>query len=147
MSKLYFKKLDNELPTPQFMTEGSVGLDTFVRKDMTIPPNNWALIPLGLVAKAPEGTFIALLPRSSTFRKTGLLLANSMGVIDQDYCGDSDEIMAFVYNALDTAIDIKRGDRLFQLLFINIEVPELIEVTEGSLTDKSRGGFGSTDKQ
>jgi dUTP pyrophosphatase len=146
MSKLYFKKLYKELPTPKFMTPGSVGLDVFVQDDTSIPARGWALIPLGLIAKAPEGTFIALLPRSSTFRKTGLLLANSMGVIDQDYCGDDDKLMAFVYNTKDEAVTVVKGDRLFQLLFIKVEVPELVEV-EGSLTEASRGGFGSTDNQ
>lgn len=146
MNTFMMKRLNKELDLPKYETDGSVGIDTYVSNDTLIASKGWALIPLGLVAKAPEGTFIAILPRSSTFRKTGLLLANSVGVVDQDYCGDGDELMAFVYNTTDHDVTVKRGDRLFQLLLIQVlKLP--IEEVEGSLADKSRGGFGSTDNR
>jgi len=144
MEVLAIKKLNKNLPTPNYATPGSVGLDVYVSTTKTISPHSWELISLGIIAKPPKGTFIAVLPRSSTFRKTGLLLANSMGVIDPDYCGDKDVIMALVYNTTNHEVTVKEGDRLFQLLVLPILTPEVVEV-EGSLQEYSRGGHGSTD--
>lgn len=143
MSLLTFKRIDTELPAPQYATEGSVGLDCYCREDVEIAPKSKALIPLNVIMLAPEATFIALLPRSSTFGKTGLLLANSVGVIDRDYAGEGDEIKALVYNVTDRTVNIKRGDRYFQLVVLNCEKPKLIELDTAPLAT-DRGGFGST---
>lgn len=141
--KLKIKRIDKELPIPKFATEGSVGLDTYVREDIVVGSSSWKLIPLNLIIKAPEKAFIAVLPRSSTFKNTGLMLANSIGVIDRDYCGPHDEICALVYNTNRSNLVINKGDRLFQLLFINCETPE-IEETDEDFKQYSRGGHGST---
>jgi dUTP pyrophosphatase len=137
------KRIDKSLPLPKYATKGSVGLDTYVREERVVLPYSWETIPLNLVIQAPEGTFIGVLPRSSTFRKTGLLLANSLGVVDRDYCGPEDEMLALVYNTTDKKVYVHQGDRLFQLLVINCETPEIEEV-DGDLQDYSRNGFGST---
>jgi len=142
---MIFRRIDKDLPIPLYATQGSVGMDTYVREDTTIGVGESKLIPLNLVMQAPIGTFIGVLPRSSTFRKTGLILANSLGVVDQDYCGDEDEIKASVINLGNTPVTISRGDRLFQLLVINIQRPPLVEVE--SIGAVSRGGFGSTDNR
>lgn len=143
MSLLTFKRVDNTLPVPQYATEGSVGLDCYCREDVDIAPGSTALIPLNVIMLAPETTFIALLPRSSTLKKTGLILGNSVGVIDRDYAGENDEIKALVYNVTNQTIGIKRGDRYFQLVVINCEKPKLIELDHAPL-QSDRGGFGST---
>lgn len=137
------KRIDKSLPLPKYATKGSVGLDTYVREERVVLPYSWETIPLNLVIQAPEDAFIGVLPRSSTFKKTGLLLANSLGVVDRDYCGPEDEILALVYNTTDKKVYVHQGDRLFQLLVINCETPEIEEV-DGDLQDYSRNGFGST---
>jgi dUTP pyrophosphatase len=137
------KRIDKSLPLPKYATKGSVGLDTYVREERVVLPYSWETIPLNLVIQAPEDAFIGVLPRSSTFKKTGLLLANSLGVVDRDYCGPEDEILALVYNTTDKKVYVHQGDRLFQLLVINCETPEIEEVN-GDLQDYSRNGFGST---
>lgn len=142
--QLKIKRIDKELPMPKFADEGSVGLDTYVREDIFVDPGSWALIKLNLIIKAPNHTFIGVLPRSSTFKRTGLILGNNLGVVDQSFCGPEDEIMALVYNTNhDEGVVINRGDRLFQLLFINCETPEIVETDEDFKND-SRGGHGST---
>lgn len=144
MEEFYYKRLDKELPQLAYATDGSVGLDTFVRGNVTIPAHGWATIPLNIVGRAEKGTFIGVLPRSSTFKKKGLLLANSLGVVDQDYCGDEDEMLALVYNTKGHDVVLENGDRLFQLVIFDVETPKPVEV-EGSLRDGNRGGHGSTD--
>jgi len=141
---LKIKRIDKDLPMPKFADKGSVGLDTYVREDIVINPGSWGLIKLNLIIKAPDNTFIGVLPRSSTFKRTGLILANNLGVVDRSFCGPEDEIMALVYNtSYENCVNIKREDRLFQLLFINCETPE-IEETDENFKDESRGGHGST---
>jgi dUTP pyrophosphatase len=137
------KRIDKELPMPKFADNGSVGLDTYVREDRYVGANCWCLIPLNLIIKSPDNCFIGVLPRSSTFKNKGLILANSIGVVDKSYCGPTDEICALVYNTQNTSVEIHRGERLFQLLFINCETPE-IEETDEDFKDESRNGFGST---
>lgn len=140
------KRIDKSLPLPKYATKGSVGLDIFVREEVIVLPNGHALIPLNLIIEAPEQTFIGILPRSSTFKRTGLLLANSLGVVDGDFCGPEDEIMALVYNTTNQKVYIHKGDRLFQLVVFNCETPEIEEV-EYDLQDYSRCGFGSTGER
>jgi len=143
---LKIKRIDKSLPMPKFADEGSVGLDTYVREDVVIDPGSWGLVKLNLIIKAPDNTFIGVLPRSSTFKRTGLILGNNLGVVDQSFCGPKDEIMALVYNTSHhSCVSIKREDRLFQLLFINCEIP-VIEETNEDFKQDSRGGHGSTGK-
>ena len=66
-------------------------IDLYAAEDVTINEMDEALIPLGIAMELPEGFRANLLPRSSTFKKWGLIVTNSMGVIDHTYCGDNDE--------------------------------------------------------
>lgn len=136
------KRIDKSIQLPKYATNGSVGLDLFVRKNIVIKPKTMDLIPLNVIIKAPENTFIGILPRSSTFKKTGLILANSLGVIDRDYCGPDDEICAIVFNTRNYPVIINKGNRFFQLIVFNCETPEIEEID--IIENKTRGGFGST---
>ncbi len=149
--EMKIRRVDNSLPMPEYKTDGAVGLDLYARENVSVCPGHAATIPLNVAIQVPPGTFGGLLPRSSTFRKYGLILQNSLGVIDQDFCGDNDEICALVfyperpYHGPDTAPSIawiERGERLFQLVIFNVEKPEIVEVE--SLGNPDRGGFGST---
>jgi len=79
--------------------------------------------------------------RSSTPRRKGLLVPHGVGIIDQDYCGEGDEIMLQVYNFLDEAVTVQRGERIAQGIFVPIMQVNWNEVDE---VGKGRGGFGST---
>ncbi len=94
-----------------------------------------------LTMQLPEGYEAHIVPRSSTFRKWGILQANSMGVIDESYCGD-DDVWGFPALAMrDTTI--ARGDRICQFRVMRkMDKPELVTVEH--LDNASRGGFGST---
>lgn len=139
---IQIKRLNKKVKLPSYGTSESVGVDCYVSKSMVIPAKGHAMIPLGIVVKAPIGNFIGLLSRSSTFKKYGLILTNSLGVIDPDYCGEDDEIYASVYNTNHYDTHVAEGERLFQLVVFNAIRPEIVEVEE--MSGESRGGFGST---
>lgn len=99
------------------------------------------LIPLGVAMALPAGYEAHIAPRSSTFKKWGILQANSVGVVDGSYCGDNDQWMMPAYATRDTVIEF--GDRICQFR-IMANQPKIdfceVERLEGS----DRGGFGST---
>lgn len=102
------------------------------------------LIPLGIAMQLPEGYEAIVAPRSSTFKKYYVVQTNSVGIIDESYCGDDDEwkmpVLAFKDN-----ITIKKNERICQFRLIKHQ-PEIEFVEVETLGNESRGGFGSTGK-
>lgn len=98
-------------------------------------------VNLGIAIELPKGYEAIMAPRSSTFRKYGLLLGNSIGVIDHSFCGDDDEWQADFYATKD--IDIAPGTRLLQFR-IQKNQPAVKAVYVETLGNSNRGGFGST---
>ena len=90
----------------------------------------------------PEGYALFLLPRSSLPRKKGLVCPHSLGVIDQDYHGETDELMVQVQNITDQRVTVERGERIAQGIFVKVEQAEWLEVASHGA--ESRGGFGTT---
>ncbi|MBI4135915.1 dUTP diphosphatase [Candidatus Uhrbacteria bacterium] len=138
--KIYRK--DPAVELPAYKTPGSVAFDISVAEDLLIPAHEIRLIPTGLIICTPPGHMLLVAARSSTPLKKGLMLANGIGIVDQDFCGPEDEIKIQVYNFTDKPVEVKRGDRLAQGLFLSVEQVEWEEVKE--LNAKTRGGFGST---
>lgn len=141
--KVRIKRVDKNLPLPKYETKGSVGFDLIVREDTVVEPYKSSALPVNIIVEIPDGYMLAVLPRSSTVRKTGLIIPNGFGVIDQDYHGPEDEIMLMLYNPTPKPIQVKRGERLGQGIFIKVEKAEW-EETRRDLKDVSRGGLGST---
>ena len=141
--KVRIKRIDKSLPLPKYETAGAVGFDLFVRKDSIVEPHSPQALPVNVIVEIPPGYMLAILPRSSTVRKTGLIIPNGFGVIDQDYHGPEDEIMLLVYNPTAKPIQVKRGDRLGQGIFVKVDKAEWEEI-DGNLKEESRGGLGST---
>ena len=135
------KRFDQELPLPQYQTAGAVGLDLVARTELIIAPQTVGLVPLNIALALPTGYFAQLVARSS-LQKRGLWLANGVGVIDTDYCGDEDEIRAPLFNFSSVSVTVTRGERLAQLLILSTPSIEWREVER--LGGSSRGGFGST---
>jgi dUTP pyrophosphatase len=135
------KRIDATLPLPAYATQGSVGFDLLCREDTLIEPHSLGRIPGNLIVQTPPGYMLLLTMRSSTARRKGLLIPNGVGIIDQDYCGEGDEIMLSVYNFRDEAVTVKREERIAQGLFVPIARVRWQEVTT---VGQGRGGFGST---
>lgn len=139
--KVAIKRVDKSLPLPVYATAGSVGFDLLCREDVEILPRQIELIPGNVIVRIPAGYFLLITLRSSTPRRKSLLIPNGVGIIDQDYCGEGDEIKVQVLNFSEEAVQVKKGERIAQGLFIpvmRVEWEEIDEVGQG------RGGFGST---
>lgn len=141
--KIRIKRIDTTLPLPTYQTTGSVAFDLYARTTTHIDPGKPTIIPSNIIIEVPKGYFLMLVSRSSTPIKKGLILANGIGVIDQDYHGNTDEIGVQLLNYTDTKVTVKRGERIAQALLVSIaKVTKFHEVNQISST--SRGGFGST---
>ncbi|MBI4143243.1 dUTP diphosphatase [Candidatus Uhrbacteria bacterium] len=138
-------RLDLSLPLPAYHTAGSVAFDLSPRVDVTIAPGATAMLPTNLIVEVPTGFVLLIIARSSLMKR-GLVLANGVGVIDQDYCGPNDELHLALRNTTDQPIEIKRGDRLAQGLFTPVERAEWHEIAHAAITTATRGGWGSTGK-
>ncbi len=136
------KRVDSTLPLPTYQTTGSVAFDLIVRETTRIEPGKIELVPANVIVCTPPGYLFMIAPRSSLSRKKNLILANSIGVIDQDYCGPEDEIRVQLWNFGIEPVTVERGERIAQGMFVRIERAEWNEVE--TLTSPSRGGFGST---
>lgn len=118
-------------------------IDLRAAEDVDMAVGEFRLIPLGVGMKLPEGYEAHVAPRSSTFKNFGIIQVNSVGVIDNSYCGEQDEWKLPAY-ALRPA-HIKMNDRICQFRVMQKQ-PELEFEQVEHLSEKSRGGFGSTGK-
>ncbi len=136
---------DQDLPLPQYMTEGAAGLDICagVREDQTIEPGRMLLVPTGFAMALPEGFEAQVRPRSGLAVKHGIGIVNSPGTIDADYRG---EVQIALINFGRSPYTIRRGDRVAQLVInrVNRVVPALVEKLKE--TSRGHGGFGHTGK-
>ena len=139
--KIKIKRFDKSLPLPEYKTDGAACFDLYTREDTTIKAKSLGYIPLNVAIEVPQGTFILLAARSST-HKLGLIPANGIGIGDEDFCGDNDEYSLIVYNIKDEDVLIKKGDRVAQMMVLDVKRVEIEEVEK--LGNKDRGGIGST---
>ena len=135
------KRVDITLPLPRYATAGSVGFDLICREDTEVVPGRLARIPGNVIIETPPGYMLLLTIRSSTAKRKGLLIPNGVGVIDQDYCGEGDEVLVSVYNFRDEPVSVLRGERIAQGIFVPITRVIWDEVEQVGC---GRGGFGST---
>jgi dUTP pyrophosphatase len=141
--KVRIKRIDNNLPLPIYETAGSVGFDIAARENISVAPKEIGMVPSNLIVEVPKGYMLVVASRSSTPGKKGLTPPHGFGIIDHDYCGPKDEIKVLVYNFTDKPVEIGRGDKIAQGVFVRIDKFEWEEV--GEISSESRGGFGSTD--
>ena len=127
---------------PTYGTKDSAGFDLAAAHDLVVAPGQITLVRTGLVIEVPTGYFLAIVARSSTPLKRGLIVANGVGVIDPDYSGPNDEVMIQVMNVTDSDVTIIRGDRLAQ--GIVLPAPRVLWEEVSEIREATRGGFGST---
>lgn len=111
--------------------------------NITYPENTAFLIPLGFSCKLPDGYEAHLLPRSSTFKRYGIIMTNSMGIVDEKYCGQDDLWQFPAYSLKAGRISV--GDRIAQFRIVK-KMPEINIESVDHLDGENRGGFGSTGK-
>mgnify|MGYP003668452036 CR=1 FL=1 len=138
---LKVKLLHPEAEVPKIATPGSAGMD-LKAMDLSIVTNHLGTVftyRLGIALEIPFGFVGLLTPRSSVY-KTGLTLANSIGVIDSDYRGE----LVAKFKGLITDSYYQPGDRVVQLVIVPISILEIKEVDKLGSTERGEGGFGST---
>lgn len=116
-------------------------IDLRSAKTVELKQGEFALIPLGVGMKLPDGYEANIVPRSSTFKNYGIIQTNHFAVIDNSYSGDNDQWMLPVYATRDTTINF--NDRVCQFR-INKKMPSVTFTEVEKLDETSRGGFGST---
>ena len=118
--KIKIKRIDKALPLPEYHTKGAVAFDLYSRIDVAILPKTLERLPTNVIIETPKGYMLEIKDRSSTLKKKGLLV--STGFVDNDFCGNSDEISLQIYNLSDQEVKVEKGERLGQGVFIKIPI-------------------------
>jgi dUTP pyrophosphatase len=142
--KVLITQLDTGLPMPKYAKPGDAGADIYSAIDITIEPGKRALVPTGIAIALSDGYAAFVHPRSGLAVKYGVGLVNAPGTIDAGYRG---EISVIVINHDQSeSFEIKRGDRIAQLVFQRVERAEFIAVEELPESNRSGSGFGSSGR-
>jgi dUTP pyrophosphatase len=145
MVKLLIKKLQKNIILPEYKTDGSSGMDLMANVEQTvkISPGEKKIISTGIMIAIPEQYEIQIRPRSGLAAKNGISVLNTPGTIDSDYRG---EIKIILINLGKDIFEIKKNDRIAQMIVCPIIKVKLEEVESLPETVRGKGGFGSTDK-
>lgn len=137
----YHHELYPELEEVKLIDNGDY-VDLRAAEDIELKQFEFAIIPLGVSMKLPDGYYAILTPRSSTFKKYGIIQTNSIGIIDNSYSGDNDIWGMPVLAMRDTKI--KANDRICQFTISKSNAKNMRFEKVDKLDGKDRGGFGST---
>lgn len=141
--EIYIKYFDSDITKIEKIAKGD-WIDLRAAEDVEMKAGEYRLIRLGVGMILPEGYEAHVAPRSSTFKNFGIIATNSVGVIDNSYCGEEDEWKMPAYALRDAVI--KKNDRICQFRIVEKQPPfEFVQVEH--LKETSRGGFGSTGKK
>lgn len=137
----YFENRDGFKVTPLSKIDKGDWIDVRASETISLRKGDFRLIPLGFAMELPQGYEAHLAPRSSTFKKWGIIQVNSVGVVDESYKGDNDTWMMPVYATRD--IVINRDERIGQFRIMKKQ-PEIEFIEVETLGNEDRNGFGST---
>ena len=140
--KVLIQRIDKELPLPKYALPGDAGMDLYSRIDYTLNPGERALIPTGIAIALPEGYVALIHPRSGLAIKHGISMVNTPGTIDSGYRGEVQVIL--INHDPKTPFNVRRGERIAQIVFQKYEQAELSEVEYLPESARGAGGFGST---
>ena len=131
------------LPIPAYATPGAAGMDVVAAEDWTLAPGARHAVATGFAVAIPPGFEIQVRPRSGLALKHGITCLNTPGTIDSDYRGEVKVILA---NLGAEPFEIRRGERIAQLVPAAVQLASFTEVTELDDTARGAGGFGSTGR-
>lgn len=140
---VYLKRLPHGagLPAPAYATAGAAGMDVVSAEDLVLAPGARHAVATGLAMAIPDGFEVQVRPRSGLALKHGISVPNTPGTIDSDYRG---ELKVILINHGAEPFEIRRGDRVAQLVLAPVTRASWIEVAELDETARGEGGFGST---
>ena len=131
----------NGLPPPKYATDGAAGLDVVAAEDVTLAPGGRHAVATGFAIAIPDGYEVQVRPRSGLALKHGITCLNTPGTIDHDYRGEVKVILA---NLGTEPFEIRRGERIAQLVPAPVQKAAFREVEMLGETRRGAGGFGST---
>ncbi len=137
------KYFSDKIERLRYIDGKSDWIDLRAAADVEMKAGEFKLIPLGVAIELPKGYEAIEAPRSSTFKNFGIIQVNSIGIIDESYCGDSDQWQMPVLALRDTKISV--NDRICQFRILAHQPMIEFEIVE-KLDGADRGGFGSTGK-
>jgi len=147
-TKIVNPLVGSSIPLPAYATSGAAAMDlrACISQAITVEPGETVLIPSGIAISIHDPGVVALLvPRSGLGIKHGIVLANTVGVIDSDYQG---EIGIGIYNRGHAAYTIEPGERVCQMMFVPVTQAALKVVEEFSNdSERGAGGFGHTGRK
>lgn len=141
--KIQIKYLNDEIKRLEYIDGKSDWIDLRAAKDYSLKSGEFQLIHLGIAMQLPEGYEAHIVPRSSTFKNFGVIQANSIGIVDESYCGPNDWWLFPAIALRDTEIHV--NDRICQFR-IEKHQPQILFEENDLLENKDRGGIGSTGK-
>ncbi|MGM0517224.1 MAG: dUTP diphosphatase [Pseudomonadota bacterium] len=139
-------RLGNEIPRPDYATDGSAGLDLRACLDepLELAPGQTELVPTGMAIHLGDRELAAMiLPRSGLGHKHGIVLGNLVGLIDSDYQG---QLFVSVWNRGESAFTVDVGERIAQLVVVPVVQVAFEAVDEFGETERGTGGFGHTGR-
>ena len=142
MVQVLVTRLDPGIPLPAYARAGDAGADLHSAIDLTLAPGERAMVPTGLAIALPDGHAAFVHPRSGLAIKHGLSMVNTPGTIDAGYRGEISVLL--INHDPSESIDIKRGDRIAQLIIQKVEQAAFVEADELPDSSRGSGGFGST---
>lgn len=143
MKNIRIKYISDQIEKLQYIENKSDWIDLRAAEKVILKAGEFKLIPLGIALELPAGYEAHVVPRSSTFKNFGILQTNSMGIIDETYCGDKDQWFFPALAMRDTEINV--NDRICQFRIIEHQ-PKLDFIEVDHLGNADRGGHGSTGK-
>ena len=145
MTRLRVVRLDGDLPAPGYARPGDAGLDLLARHDLHLAPGGGrGLVATGIAVAIPAGHAGFVQPRSGLALRHGITVLNSPGLIDSGY---RDELRVVLVNTDPVEpYDVRRGDRIAQLVVLAVAQCVLVEVADFDGDDHRGGGFGSTGR-
>jgi dUTP pyrophosphatase len=144
MQNIKIKYISSQVEKLRYIDNKSDWIDLRAAEIIEMKAGEFKLIPLGIAMELPEGYEAHVVPRSSTYKNFGIIQTNSMGIIDETYCGDNDQWFFPALAMRDTVINI--NDRICQFRIMEHQ-PKISFTEADSLGNDDRGGHGSTGKQ
>jgi dUTP pyrophosphatase len=136
------RRLDPDLPLPSYAHPGDAGADLHAREDVTLAPGERRLVPTGVALALPDGYVALVHPRSGLAHRSGLSIVNAPGTIDAGYRGEVQVCLVNLDPA--TPIELRRGDRIAQLVIQRFETATFVEADDLPDSSRGAGGYGST---
>jgi len=141
--EIELKQLDAELPLPTYAYDGDAGCDLYSRIDKTLTPGERTLVPTGIAVAIPDNYAGFVQPRSGLAAKHGVSIVNAPGLVDSKYRGEIGVIL--VNHDPQQDFEIKRGDKIAQLVIQRVEQVRFRVVESLKETVRGPKGFGSSD--